>query len=139
MGNHLRWATNERIGVWIDHERAVIVSASPDRVTINTVESAYPALDDSHDETSAKREQDGRRRDRFYDEIITQLGHPQALLIFGPGEAKLQLNTRLSRFKALRECVVGLETTDPLTDPEIVAKVKERYGIRREALLSVLS
>ena len=138
MSNHLRWATNQRLGIWIDYERAVIVSASPDRVTINTLESPYPALDGPH-EGGAKREQDGQRLERYYDEVITQLGHPQALLIFGPGEAKVQFNKRLSRFKALRECVVGLETTETLTDPEIVAKVKEHYGIGREALLSVLS
>jgi hypothetical protein len=31
--------------------------------------------------------------------------------------------------KALSECIVGIETTDKLTDPQIVAKVKEHYGI----------
>jgi hypothetical protein len=29
------------------------------------------------------------------------------------------------------ESEVGLETTDKLTDPQIVAKVKEQYGIDR--------
>ena len=126
MSTHMRAATNQRIGIWIDDEKAVIVTASADRVTINTLESWGG-------------EREGRRLDRYYDEIITQLGYPQALLIFGPGEAKLQFNARLSRFKALRESVVGLETADTLTDPQIVAKVKEHYGIRREALLSVVS
>ena len=41
--------------------------------------------------------------DRYYDEVISQLGQPEALLIFGPGEAKLQLKERLSRSKALSE------------------------------------
>jgi hypothetical protein len=27
----------------------------------------------------------------YYDEVISQMGQPEALLIFGPGEAKLQL------------------------------------------------
>ena len=43
--------------------------------------------------------------DRYYDEVINQLGQPEALLIFGPGEAKLQLKERLSRSKALAERV----------------------------------
>jgi hypothetical protein len=58
-------------------------------------------------------------------------GNPEALLIFGPGEAKLQLKERLSRSKALAERIVGIETTDKLTDPQIVAKVKEQNGIDR--------
>ena len=60
-----------------------------------------------------------------------QLGQPEAVLIFGPGEAKLQLKERLSRSKALSEHIVGIETTDKLTDPQIVAKVKEHFGIDR--------
>jgi hypothetical protein len=59
------------------------------------------------------------------------MGQPEAVLIFGPGEAKLQLKERLSRSKTLAERIVGIETTDELTDPQIVAKVKEHYGIVR--------
>lgn len=39
------------------------------------------------------------------------------------GEAKLQLKERLGRSKELSALVVGIETTDKLTDPQIVAKV----------------
>lgn len=71
----------------------------------------------------------GQHLNRYYDQVIGQLGHPEALLIFGPGEAKLQLRERLSRAKALSERIIGIETADKLTDPQIVAKVKEHYGI----------
>ena len=67
--------------------------------------------------------------DRYYDEVIGQLGHPEALLILGPGEAKLQRKERLSHFKELSGCPVGIETTDKLTDPQIVAEVRKHYGI----------
>ena len=69
--------------------------------------------------------------DQYYDEVISQLGQPDALLIFGPGEAKLQLKERLSRTKAVSDDIVEIETTDKLTDPQIVAKVKEHFGINR--------
>jgi hypothetical protein len=46
-------------------------------------------------------------------------------------EAKLQLKERLSHSKALSDEIVEIETTDKLTDPQIVAKVKEHYGIDR--------
>jgi hypothetical protein len=143
MGNHLRAARNHRVGIWIDHKKAVIVSAAADGVTVNTLESqigpharysdraAYPTPDGPHGGGGEKKYEKRYEQhlDRYYDEIITQLGHPEALLIFGPGEAKLQFKERLSRFKSLRESVVGLETTDTLTDPQIVAKVREHYRI----------
>jgi stalled ribosome rescue protein Dom34 len=73
----------------------------------------------------------GELLDRFYDRVISELGQPEALLIFGPGEAKLQLKERLSRSKPLSERIIGVETSDKLTDPQIVAKVKKAYGIDR--------
>ena len=62
--------------------------------------------------------------------MLSQMGQPEALLIFGPGEAKLQLRERVSNSKVLSELAVEIESTDKLTDPEIVAHVKKHYGIR---------
>ena len=146
MGNNLRPAMNHRIGIWIDHAKAVIVSTSADGVAVSTVESeagrrarhaegpTTPTLGGIRDSgENPHRQLDAQHRERYYDEIITQLGHPAALLIFGPAEAKTELTKRLSRFKTLAG-VVGLETTDTLTDPQIVAKVKRHYGIEVAAL-----
>ena len=69
--------------------------------------------------------------DRYYDDVISQLGEPDALLLFGPGEAKLQLKERLGRSRGPSERIVAVESTDKLTDPQIVAKVKEHYRIGR--------
>lgn len=137
---------NDRVGIWIDHGKAVIVSASPDRVTINTLESrigphsrysgragATMPEGGPQDEGGEKRYEERYRQhlNQYYDEVISHLGQPEALLILGPGEAKLQLKERLSHSKTLPKCIVGIETTDKLTDPQIVAKVKEHYGIDR--------
>jgi hypothetical protein len=136
---------NDRVGIWIDHRKAVIVSASADRVTVKTLESkvgphsrysgrAGSSLPEGpQDEGGEKKyeERYGEQLDRYYDEVIGHLGQPDALLLLGPGEAKLQLKERLSHSKALSECIVEVETTDKLTDPQIVAKVQEHYGIDR--------
>jgi hypothetical protein len=136
---------NDKVGIWIDHKKAVIVSASADRVTVKTLESdvgpharysgraGYPTPDGPQEGGGEKNyeERYGQHLDRYYDEVTSQLGQPEALLIFGPGEAKLQLRERLSRSKALSERVIAIETTDKVTDPQIVAKVKEHYGLDR--------
>jgi len=134
-----------KAGIWIDHKKAVIVSAWPDRVTARTLQSevgrhsryasraGYPTPNGPQDGRGEKNyeERYDQHLDRYYDEVISQLGQADTLLIFGPGEAKLQLKERLSRCTALSACVVGIETADKLTDPQIVAKVKEHYGIAR--------
>ena len=132
------------VGIWIDHGKAVIVSASADRVTVETLESqvgphsrysgragATMAEGGPKDEGGEKRYEARYRQhlDRYYDEVISHLGQPEALLILGPGEAKLQLKERLRHSKALSKCIMGIETTDKLTDPQIVAKVRKHYRI----------
>lgn len=127
---------NHNVGIWIDHKKAVIVSASADRVTAKTLESdvgphaRYSGPQDGGGEKKYE-ERHGQHLDRYYDEVISQLGQPEALLIFGPGEAKLQLKERLSRSKTFSECTVDIETADTLTDPQIVARVKEHFRIDR--------
>lgn len=119
---------SNKIGVWIDHSKAVIVSVSANGVTAKTLESQVgPHTKNLHPAGEKRREaRYGEELDRYYREVIAQLGQPEALLIFGPGEAKVQLKERLTHSKALAACPVAIETTDKLKDPEIVAKV-ERY------------
>ena len=124
------------VGIWIDHKKAVIVSASEGRITTRTMESgveAHPRYGGQQDGGGEKKyeERHGQQLDRYYDEVIDQLGQPEGLLIFGPGEAKLELKERLSRSRTSSERPVDVETADKLTDPQIVAKVKEHFEIDR--------
>jgi hypothetical protein len=136
-------AMPRNVGIWIDHTKAVIVFVSADRVTAKTVESGvgpharysgrapYPTPGGPKAGRGEKKYEAryGQHLDRYYNEVISQLGQLEALLIFGPGEAKLQLKERLSRSK--EQPNVEIETADELTEPQIVAKVKEHYGIER--------
>ena len=127
---------NHKVGIWIDHKRAVIVSVSAGGVTTKTLESeveAHPRYSGQQDGGGEKKYEERHRQDldRYYDDVISELGQPEALLIFGPGEAKLELKERLSRSKAPSECTVDIKTTDKLTDPQIVAKVREHFGLDR--------
>src|SRR4029453_243214 len=81
-------AMNHRVGIWIDHKKAVIVSASGDRITAETLESdvgPHTRYSGPHDGGSEKKYEDrhGQHLDRYYDEVISQLGQPHAVLIFG--------------------------------------------------------
>jgi hypothetical protein len=133
---------HNKIGVWIDHKKAVIVSASADAVTVRTVESeigphgryssrsGYPTPDGPQEGGGEAHyeERYDQHLGRYYDEVVSRLVQGDALLIFGPGEAKLQLKERLGRVVAPSERPVEIETADKLTDPQIVAKVKAHYG-----------
>ena len=128
------------IGLWIDHRKAVIVVASekgeettqidshvesqPGRVagvrSTAPYESQHVAADDSH-----QRKLTGHLHD-YYDEVIAFIRDAEAILIFGPGEAKDELNKRLHRDK-LGASIVAVQTVDRMTDREIAAKIREYF------------
>ena len=66
---------NHKVGIWIDHKKAVIVSASADRVSAKTLESAvgpharYSGPQDAGAEKKYE-ERHGQQLDRYYDEVI---------------------------------------------------------------------
>jgi hypothetical protein len=112
------------------------VSASASAVGTKTLESgvaAHPRFSGRQDIGGEKKygERRGQHLNRYYDDVIGQLGQPESFLIFGPGEAKLELKDRLSRSRALSASTVDIETTGKLIDPQIVAKVKEYFGLPR--------
>jgi hypothetical protein len=57
---------------------------------------------------------------------VSRIRDADSILIFGPGEAKGELKARLEKDK-LGGRVVGIETSDKMTDPQIVAKVRDHY------------
>jgi hypothetical protein len=132
---------SHKVGIWIDHKRAVIVRLSADGVSTTAVDSGigphgrrgrgYPAPDAPRPGGAEKNHEERYRRhlERYYDEIIDGLGQPETLLILGPGRAKLQLRERLGRSAMLAERVVGVENMDAPTDSQIVARVTERLEV----------
>ena len=49
------------------------------------------------------------------------MGDAESILVFGPGEAKGEFEKRLAH-KGLAGRVVGIETVDKMTEPQIAAK-----------------
>jgi hypothetical protein len=124
------------VGIWIDHKRAVIVSASAEGVSTKAVESevgAHPHFGGQQDGGGEKKyeERHTHRLERYYDEVIGQLGAPDGILILGPGEAKIELETRLNRSHLETHHGITVEAADKLTDSQLVAKVKEHFGLDR--------
>jgi stalled ribosome rescue protein Dom34 len=126
------------VGLWIDHKQAVIVTLVDQveeikRITSDIEEQVrYPGDSiGSHDDTTEiRRDRQDRRFDdylsKYYDEVIVSLRDADSILIFGPGEAKGELQKHLEG-RALGERIVGIETTDNMTDGQIAAKVRQHF------------
>jgi len=118
------------VGVWIDHRKAVIVwlAGNDADIRLVTSDTARP-----HRQSGvATPADDIRQRDLtqrlngFYDEVISCVRGAEEIFILGPGEAKGELKKRLEK-DYLGRRIVGVETSDKMTDPQIVAKVREHF------------
>ena len=126
-------------GLWIDHREAVVVVLSKTGVQTRRILSNVESQPRRSGEPATGRFEyqtvpadDSRQREytghlaRFYDEIISHLREAGAIVIFGPGEAKGELKKRFEKEKPGAH-VVTTETTDKMTEPQIVAHVRHHF------------
>ena len=121
-------------GMWIDHRKAVIVIVSDQGEETKQIESGMEKhvrfSGGSRSEQGGGEDQQDRQftghLNAYYDEVIAHLRDAESILIFGPGEAKGELEKRLAS-KGLSERVVGIEAVDKMTDRQIAAKVRQHF------------
>jgi hypothetical protein len=68
----------------------------------------------------------GSHLNSFYDGVIAWIRDVETVQIFGPGEAKGELEKRLKE-KGFKGHIVAIETMDKMTDRQISAKVREHF------------
>jgi len=127
------------VGLWIDHKKAVIVfgagkDAEIKRISSNIAKHHRQSGVSTPADDVRQRELTGQLNS-FYDEVVSRIHDAESILILGPGEAKGELRKRLKRVNLSRR-VVGIETSDKMTDAQIVAKVREHFLNQRAATSS---
>jgi len=134
--NHMK----KEIGLWIDHREATIVILTEDGEEIKHIlsnngshirytGSSHSKTPEGLKEVTSEDQRDrqfGNHLNKFYDEVIAVIRDADSIQIFGPGEAKGELEKRI-RHASLKAHILAVETTDKLTDHQISAKVRERF------------
>jgi|SRR5579859_4374099 len=129
-----------KVGLWIDHSNAVIMHMTDQgeemALIISNVEKQLRRSGDSTAMGSGESRQvpaDDRRQRAFtghlniyYDAVVANIRDADFILIFGPGEAKGELKQRLQRIN-LDGRIVGIESADKMTDPQIAAKIRQHF------------
>ena len=124
------------VGLWIDHRKAIIVFLSGEEEEVKQIKSDVEKPGNSSVRADdLLQNQFTEHLNNYYDKVIAALRNAEsllseeAILIMGPGEAKGELKKRLE-INHLNGREVEVETTDKMTDPQIVAKVREYFKNR---------
>ena len=118
------------VALWIDHRQAVIASISGETEDLTRIVSdvekhvRYSAAEGGAEDSRDKRFEGHLHQ--YYDKVVASLREARSILILGPGEAKHEIEKRL-REAGLGKAIVGVETADKMTDPQIAASARRRY------------
>jgi hypothetical protein len=121
------------IGLWIDHRQAVIVvvtdAGEETKRIMSHMEKRVRFSSGSSEDGSQEDVRDrqfGNHLNSYYDEVIAVIRDADSIQIFGPGEAKGELEKRLEH-EELKGRIVDIETADKMTDRQIAAKVRQHF------------
>jgi stalled ribosome rescue protein Dom34 len=130
----------KEIGLWIDHREAIIVVLTDGGEEIKHMTSgsgkhirysgsSHSKTPEGLKEVTSEDQRDrkfGNQLNKYYDEVIAAIRDADSIQIFGPGEAKGELEKRIEH-EGLKAHILAIETVDKMTDRQISAKVREHF------------
>ncbi|MDF1577453.1 MAG: hypothetical protein P1P81_03305 [Desulfobulbales bacterium] len=132
----------QRVGIWVDHKEAILVSVTDTETTLQRIESHAESnfrpsggwkASGTNVAQAVSKEQKAEERRRhlfhsFYHGVIEKIGKADFIYLSGPGEAKLELAKEVEKIKGPRGRIAAVEPSDRLTENQIVAKVKSFFA-----------
>ncbi|MDO9130072.1 MAG: hypothetical protein Q7U34_09420 [Anaerolineales bacterium] len=130
----------KEIGLWIDHREAIVVILTDGGEEIKHITSnngkhirysgsSHSKTPEGLKEVTSEDQRDrkfGNQLNKYYDEVIAAIRDAESIQIFGPGEAKGELEKRIEH-EGLKAHILAIETVDKMTDRQISAKVREHF------------
>jgi hypothetical protein len=132
-----------KIGLWIDHRQAVIFTLTDegaDKTVIKSNAEKHIRAADSDPNLKGsfkarmipaddRHEQEFTEHIKIYlDQIIQTICKAEAIYIFGPGEAKIELKKQLEK-NNLGGLIADIATADRMNENQILAKVCKFFHV----------
>lgn len=130
-----------QLGVWIDLTKAVIISGEPNGHECITITSDIETHERFNGETSNfsrvgehrlesskhKENKLNHSKKEFFNELVPLIKDADEIVVFGPAEVKIEFGKFLKEQKPLAEKLRAVETTDKMSENQMIAWVKHYY------------
>lgn len=131
----------KNVGIWMDKEKAHLVTLSFNKATTRTIESRLEFFHPSGGSRSKTRwgpqdvVQEGRYLERekhqlknYFKDLAEAISDAEALVIFGPSDTNMKFKKELQqKYPTLARRILGVEKTHRMTNNQIKAFVKEYF------------
>ena len=129
----------KKVGIWIDHRRAIVVEIVDGVESRRTIESEVEPLSPPSGgkrtgtpyaprlgvKEHGRKEHHQHQMASFYRDVASQIGRPDQLLVMGPATAKNEFAEIAQELHELAGVPLKIEPADKMTEPQIAAKVRE--------------
>lgn len=129
----------KNVGVWLDKEKAYVISVNGGKHEIEKVESnvesrvrydgetkSYSRIGGTFFNPSKKKTKRERHQLKHYlNDLSCKLSGAEKILIFGPADVKKELRKTLIKRKD--KPAIRMESADRMTENQMVARVKEHF------------
>jgi hypothetical protein len=134
------------VGIWLDHREAFVVSFTKNQPFVDGNQEMIERIESDIERRvrlsggSRSRKTpygpqeisvDGKQEDRvkgqlrkYYHQIMQRISDADRILIFGPGEAKIELKKEIEKSKQLAARIKKIESADKMTKRQIAAKMR---------------
>ncbi|MCH7657329.1 MAG: hypothetical protein IIB05_03280 [Bacteroidetes bacterium] len=132
----------KNVGIWLDSEKAYIISLVDGREELETIESnvesrvRYKGEKKSFSRIGGQlfnpqKKKTKRKKHQlhsYYQDILKKTKNAGKIYIFGPAEAKTGLNKEYTKHKELQDKILRVESSDSLTENQMIARVREVFA-----------
>jgi stalled ribosome rescue protein Dom34 len=129
---------DRNVGLWIDHKQAYVISYKDDKVEIIPSHIEPPAhysggtqlggkLNQKADSELGHNDRFRLQLNKYYQQVISALRDANSIFIMGPGEAKIEFEKAIKRYKSMQKRILKVETADKMTKNQMIAYVRKFY------------
>jgi stalled ribosome rescue protein Dom34 len=136
----MKEAMKNKVGVWIDLSKAIIVTLNGEKKEMQVVEGVdnqeripgegkiYTRFGNQF--SNMEKQKEGKLNHQvklFLKSVEAHINHSDELVIFGPANMKQELADLILKNKTMVHELKGVETTDSMTDNQVAAWVAEYF------------
>ena len=131
----------KKTGIWLDKDKALIVTIENSRQSLRTVPAQvehfhvhggfgirYSGGCQDVVQDSKYMEREKHQLNRYFKTIVSKIKDTDALVIFGPGEAREKFHKAINEdYKDLSSKLISSEKTDSMTNNQVKAWVRNFF------------
>lgn len=122
--------TNKKMGIWMDHSRAILMELVDDNIITNTIESdaAKPEKDfNLYKSEKLIHKKENHQLSAYYKKLGDVIVNFKKVVLFGPTEAKKELLNLLRVDHLFNNTQIDLVDSDKLNDVQMQAFVRGHF------------